>query len=251
MFNDTFQIDPNQIIVKDILTSNIKAAHVFEKYGIDFCCKGNRPLGEACAEKNVSVDTILNELNSVSESDKESTSDMRFENWDLKFLIDYIINNHHSFVRNAIPQMMPHLEKVAFKHGNKYSELKDIKSLFEDVVEEMYSHMHKEETILFHIIRYLVDCRKFNERPKMNGFKTVKNPIDTMEAEHTSAGGALEKIRELTNNFTPPADACNTFRLTYKELEDFEKDLHIHVHLENNILFPKAIKLEEELLNNN
>jgi regulator of cell morphogenesis and NO signaling len=251
MFNDTFQIDPNQVIVKDILTSNIKAAHVFEKYGIDFCCKGNRPLGEACAEKNVSVDTILAELNSVEENEQESASGMRFENWDLKFLIDYIVNNHHSYVRNAIPQMRPHLEKVAFKHGNKYPELEDVKSLFEDVAEEMISHMHKEETILFHIIRYLVDCQKFNERPKISGFKSVRIPIEAMEAEHTNAGGAMEKIRELTNNLTPPADACNTFKLTYKELEDFEKDLHIHVHLENNILFPKAIQLEEDLIKNN
>lgn len=251
MFNDTFQIDPNQIIVKDILTSNIKAAHVFEKYGIDFCCKGNRSLGEACAEKNVSVDTILSELNSVKENEKESTSEMRFENWDLKFLIDYIVNNHHSYVRNAIPQMMPHIEKVALKHGNKHPELEDVKSLFKEVAEDMISHIQKEETILFHIIRYLVDCGKFNERPKINGFKTVKNPIESMEAEHTNAGGAMEKIRNLTNNFTPPADACNTFKLTYKELEDFEKDLHIHVHLENNILFPKAIELEQGLIKNN
>lgn len=251
MFNDIFQIDPNQVIVKDILTSNIKAAHVFEKYGIDFCCKGNRPLGEACAEKSVSIDTILTELKSIDDTDDESTSEMRFETWDLKFLIDYIINNHHSYVRNAIDQMTPHIEKVALKHGNKYPELENAKSLFEDVAEEMISHMHKEETILFHIIRYLGDCQKFNERPKMSGFKTVKHPIDAMEAEHSNAGNAMEKIRNLTNNFTPPADACNTFKLTYKELEDFEKDLHIHVHLENNILFPKAIQLEEELIKNN
>lgn len=246
MFTDTFQIDPNQIIVKDILTSNIKAAHVFEKHGIDFCCKGNRPLKEACDEKNVSVQTILSELDSVLSSGGQE--EKRYENWDLKFLTEYILNNHHSYVRNAIPQMMPHLEKVAFKHGNKYPELLEIKSLFEGVAEEMYSHMHKEETILFHIIRYLVDCKKFNEKPRVGGFKTVKNPIESMEAEHTNAGGAMERIRTLTNNFTPPDDACNTFRLTYQELHDFEKDLHIHVHLENNILFPKSIELEKELL---
>jgi len=108
--------------------------------------------------------------------------------------------------------------------------------------------MNKEEKILFHIIKYLVDCQKFRERPKMGGFSTVKKPIASMEFEHTSAGGSMGKIRELTNNFTPPEDACNTFRLTFKELEDFENDLHIHIHLENNILFPKAIQLEEELL---
>ncbi len=249
MITTAFQKDPDKVIVKDIITTNIKAAHVFEKHGIDFCCNGNRPLKEACDEKNINIEVILSELDSVMISEEQE--DKRFETWDLKFLIDYIVNNHHSYVKNAIPQMMPHLEKVAFKHGNKYPELENIKSLFEDVAEEMISHMHKEETILFHIIRYLVDCKKFNERPKMSGFKTVRNPIDMMEAEHTNAGGAMEKIRELTNNFTLPADACNTFKLTYKELEDFEKDLHIHVHLENNILFPKAIKLEDELLKQN
>lgn len=238
--------NPNQVIVRDILKSNIKTAHVFEKYGIDFCCKGNRPLKEACDEKNVSVETILNELKDLSNSSEKE--DLRFDQWDLKFLIDYIVNNHHSYVRNAIPQLMPHLEKVAFKHGSNYPELLEIKSHFENVAEEMYSHMEKEEKILFHIIKYLVDSKHFNEKPRMNGFKTVKNPIDSMEAEHSNAGGAMEEIRKLTNNYTPPADACNTFQLTYKELEDFEKDLHIHVHLENNILFPKAIELEKELL---
>lgn len=246
MFKNTFQQDPNQIIVKDILTSNIKAAHIFEKHGIDFCCKGNRPLKEACDEKNVSVKTILSELNSVLSS--APAEEKRYENWDLKFLIDYIINNHHFYVRRAIPQTMPHLEKVAFKHGNNYPHLKEVLALFKNVADEMNSHMDKEEKILFHIVKYLEDCKKFDERPKMDGFKTIKNPIKTMEAEHTNAGGAMERIRELTNNFTPPEDACNTFKLTYKELEEFEKDLHIHVHLENNILFPKSIKLEEELL---
>jgi regulator of cell morphogenesis and NO signaling len=247
MFKDTFQHNPEQLIVKDILTQDIKAAHVFEKYGIDFCCKGNRPLKEACEEKNISVDTILNELENVTTT--EGTGEKRYENWDLKFLIDYIVNNHHSYVRNAITQLLPHLEKIAFKHGNKYTFLSEVESLFKDVAAEMDAHMQKEEKVLFHLIKYLVDCKKFNERPKMNGFVTVKNPINAMEAEHKNAGGAMEKIRNLTNNFTPPEDACNTFKLTYRELEDFEKDLHIHVHLENNILFPKAIKLEDELLN--
>lgn len=250
MFTNTFQIDPNQTVVKDLLITNIKAAHVFEKHGIDFCCKGNRPLKEACDEKNVSVETILSELNNLDNT-KDRTDENRYESWDLKFLSDYIVNNHHSYVRNAIPQLLPHLEKVAFKHGNKYPQLKDVESLFNSVAEELFSHMHKEEKILFHVIRYLEDCKKFNERPKMSGFKTVKHPIDAMEAEHSNAGSAMEKIRKLTGGFTPPEDACNTFKLTYKELEDFEKDLHIHVHLENNILFPKAIELEQELIKNN
>jgi len=243
-----YQEQPNQLIVKDILKADIKTAHVFEKYGIDFCCKGNRPLKEACEEKNVPVEEILSEIKNLNVGAEQLPK--RYDEWDLKFLSDYIINNHHSYVRTAIPQIRPHIEKVAFKHGNKYPFLKDVESLFNQVADELISHMHKEETILFHVIRYLEDCKRFDEKPRMSGFKTVKNPINAMEAEHTNAGGAMEKIRELTNNFTPPEGACNTFKLTYAELEEFEKDLHIHVHLENNILFPKAIALEEELVNN-
>ena len=246
MFTNIFQQDPNQVIIKDILTSNIKTAHVFEKHGIDFCCKGNRPLKEACDEINVSVDIILKELS--NELSNELKAEQRFDSWTPRFLIDYIINNHHTYVQQAIPQILPHIEKVASKHGNNYPFLREVLSLFNNVAKEMQLHMEKEEKILFHIIRYLEDCKKFNERPKMSGFKSVKHPIDSMEAEHSNAGDAMERIKTLTNNFTPPADACNTFKLTYNELEEFQKDLHIHVHLENNILFPKAIDLEVELL---
>lgn len=247
MFRDTFQHNPNQVIIRDILTKDIKTAHVFEKYGIDFCCKGNRPLKEACDEKNINVDTILSELENISDS--EEAGEKRYETWDLKFLMEYIVNNHHSYVRKAIPQLLPHLEKVVFKHGKLYPHLKEVKSLFEQVAEEMFTHMQKEEKLLFHIIKYLADCKKFDEKPRTNGFTTVRKPIEAMESEHSNAGGAMERIRELTNGFNPPEDACNTFKLTYRELEDFEKDLHIHVHLENNILFPKAIELEDGLLN--
>jgi regulator of cell morphogenesis and NO signaling len=164
-------------------------------------------------------------------------------------LSDYIIDHHHSYVRKAVPQILSHLEKVVIKHGNKYPSLKVIKSIFDSVAEELFQHIMKEEKLLFHIVRYLEDCKRFDERPRLQGFKTIKIPIESMEAEHSNAGNAMEKIRNLTKNYTPPADACSTFKLTYKELEDFEKDLHIHVHLENNILFPKAIELEQELLN--
>lgn len=246
MFNDVLQINPKKVIIKDILTSNIKAAHIFEKYDIDFCCKGNRPLKEVCDEKNINIEEILTEINSITNSN--NIKEEQFDNWSLTFLMDYIINNHHSYVKNTISQMIPHLEKVSSKHGEKYPELYEIKLIFEKVAKEMISHMQKEEDMLFHVIRYLIDCQNFNERPKMNGFKTIKNLIDVMEDDHANTGKAMERIRLLTNRFAPPADACNTFKLTYKELEDFEKDLHIHVHLENNILFPKAIQLEIDLL---
>lgn len=246
MFRDKFDNLKQDIIIKDIIAADIKTAHVFEKYGIDFCCKGNRPLIMACEEKNLSMDVVLSELEKLNGNEIESGN--RYMDWQLKFLIDYIINNHHSFVRKTIPIIKPHLEKVNSKHGGKHPFLKEVKKSFEAFAEEMYSHMQKEETILFKIIKYLVDCEHFNEKPKMKGFTSVNGPITALEHEHSNAGNAMETIRKLTNNFKAPTDACNTFKLLYSELEEFEKDLHIHVHLENNILFPKAIKLEEDLL---
>lgn len=245
MYPNIFQQDPTKIIIKDVVSLNIKAAHVFEKYGIDFCCGGNKPLKIACEEKNVNIKTVLTELENLASGGSEN----KYDNWEPGFLINYIVNNHHSFVRQTIPQMLLHLDKVEDKHGTKHPELKEIHSLFKRVAKEMYSHMDKEEKILFHLIKYLVDCKNLNDKPKTGGYGSIKNPIIAMESEHSNAGGAMERIKELTNNYAPPADACNTFKLTYKELEDFEKDLHLHVHLENNILFPKAIQLEDELLN--
>ncbi|MCF8260154.1 MAG: iron-sulfur cluster repair di-iron protein [Melioribacteraceae bacterium] len=248
MFLNEVRQPNNSVIIKDIIKKEIKTAHVFEKYGIDFCCGGNRLLEEVCAEKNLVVENILSELDKVLQAPTEKKQ--RFDSWELPFLMEYIINNHHAYVKEAIPLIQEHSTKVANKHGKNYPFMIEVKSLFDRVAKEMHEHMEKEEKIVFHIIKYLDDCRKFNETPKTGGFKTVKSPIQKMENEHSSAGNAMEQIKKLTNNFLPPEGACNTFRLTYSELEEFEKDLHIHVHLENNILFPKAIKLEEDLLRN-
>jgi regulator of cell morphogenesis and NO signaling len=128
--------------------------------------------------------------------------------------------------------------------------LSEVQNLFTKVAEEMKSHMMKEEQILFPLIKYLAETQKFNEKPKTGGFGTIKNPIRQMEAEHVSAGNAMDTIRKFTSNYVLPDDACTTFQVTYQELDEFEKDLHKHVHLENNILFPRAIELEELLIKN-
>lgn len=233
--------------VKDFLLMDIKTAHVFEKYGIDFCCKGYKNFNEVCEEKEIDKNSILNEIYQIVNHDESAKPKERFEEWNLDFLSDYIVNNHHNYVRNAIPQITEHLDRVTFKHGDKNPFLYELKSTFDSLKAEMLSHIEKEEKILFHLIKYLVDCKRFEEKPKLSGFKSVEFPIKSMLAEHDNAGESTARIREITNNYNPPEDACNTFRLTYSELEEFEKDLHIHVHLENNILFPKAISLEQEL----
>lgn len=234
--------------VKDIVTENFRTASLFESHGIDYCCKGNQPLKEALEKNNIPRDKFAAEFNKVNLSAESEAP--RYHDWDLVFLTQYIINNHHSYVRTSLPHITKLLQKLKTAHGSKYSYLADVQNVFGQVADEMTSHMMKEERILFPLIKYLAETQKFNEKPKTGGFGTIKNPIMQMEAEHVSAGGAMETIRALTNNYTLPEDACTTFKVTYKELDEFEKDLHKHVHLENNILFPQAIELEELLLKN-
>ncbi len=232
--------------IKDIVTENFHTAELFEKYGIDFCCNGNRPLREALEEKKISYDKFFEELHKVNIS--VVSDNQRYSEWDLNFLTEYIVNNHHTYVKSAIPEITAHLQKVLNAHGPKYSYLAEVQNTFALVANEMKSHMIKEEKILFPIVKYLIVSQKFKEKPKTGGYGTIKNPIRQMEAEHVSAGGAMGKIRTLTNNYSLPEDACTTFQVTYKELNEFEKDLHKHVHLENNILFPRAIEFEEDLI---
>jgi regulator of cell morphogenesis and NO signaling len=229
----------------EIVTDNIRSAIVFEEYGLDFCCKGNRSLKEACSDKNVNVQKVLSELTNLSRNGngKENPND-----WQLDFLVDYIINNHHQYVRRMIPVISLHADKVASVHGKNHPETLKIADLFLEVREELESHMMKEERILFPQIKQMVLTQKENSQFFPPPFGTIQNPIRMMENEHTSAGDALSQIRELSKNYTHPEDACNTFKALYSELKEFEEDLHKHIHLENNILFPKSIILESELI---
>ncbi len=232
--------------VRDLVVQNFHAAELFEKLGIDFCCKGNKNLKEALTEKQIPEKIFIEELNKVNYSSAGETE--RYSEWDLNFLAQYIVNNHHGYVRNAVPQISAHLQKVFNAHGEKYPYIKEVQNEFAAIAEELMSHMMKEERVLFPLIKYLVDSKNFNEKPKNGGYGTIQNPINQMEREHVSAGNSLQKIRELTSDFNLPQDACTTFRLTYQELEEFEADLHKHIHLENNILFPRAIELETGLM---
>jgi regulator of cell morphogenesis and NO signaling len=241
--------DLTHLLVKDLVTENFHAAELFEKLGIDFCCRGNRPLREALNEKQISEAKFLEELNRVNQS--ASADNQRYSEWDLNFLAQYIVNNHHGYVKNSIPVITAHIEKVLNAHGKKYPYIEEVQKEFSLVANEMINHMAKEEKILFPLIRYLVDTKNFGEKPKNAGYGTIRNPIRQMESEHVSAGGAMERIRNLTSGYSLPADACTTFRVTFEELNEFESDLHKHVHLENNILFPRAIELEETLMTGN
>jgi len=231
----------------EIVTDNIRSAIIFEEAGLDFCCKGKRSLKDACAEKNVDVQKIVNELSNLSDT---GNGTQNVNDWQLDFLVDYIMNNHHQYVRRMIPVISLHADKVASVHGNNHPGIIHIADLFLAVREELEMHMMKEERVLFPQIKQMVINQKENSQFFPPPFGTIQNPIRMMEYEHTNAGDALYQIRDLSNNYSHPEDACNTFKALYSELKEFEEDLHKHIHLENNILFPKSIELENQLSHN-
>lgn len=232
----------NNVLIKDIVASNFRAAAIFEKHGIDFCCKGNRTIKTACDEKGLNDELITSELADLSKL--KLTDENRYDEWELDFLIQHIINNHHNYIKKITPQLIMHTEKIADVHGKRHPELIEVKTLFNQISKELSEHLQKEESILFPMINTLVQFHKNSVKPE-NAPVSIKKAITVMESEHSNAGVILEQLRIITNNFELPGDACNTFRVTYQELEEFEKDLHKHVFLENSILFPKAILLEE------
>lgn len=234
------------LTLSQIVVSNYKTAAIFEKYNLDFCCRGNKLLQVACAEKGIEKDTVLAELNDLFSKRDESNG--RYDEWNPDFLVEYIVNNHHSYIRRITPTLLGHTQKIASVHGERHPELIEVAKIFNSVSKDLKHHMMKEEEILFPYIRYMAKALTSPAKAERPYFSTVENPIKMMEAEHESAGDELYEIRSLTNNYTPPSDACNTFRVCFQELREFEEDLHKHVHLENNILFPKAIILEKELL---
>lgn len=228
--------------VKEMVTADHRAAAIFEKYAIDFCCKGGVSLDAACAEKGLDSGKILGELQQLKQTSDATL--FRPAEWDLDALADFIVNTHHRYVRRTLPGILAHVDKVVSVHGRNHPELAGIAEQFHAVGEELTSHMQKEELVLFPYIKALVAVESNGTTVTVPPFGTIRNPIRMMESEHLSAGNAFSFIRTASSGFTPPPDACTTFTVTYRELEDFERDLHQHIHLENNILFPKAIELE-------
>lgn len=232
----------------NIVNDNFRAAEVLEKYNLDFCCKGKKiTLGQACETNKLDLNSILKELDIIQTSNGNSSAQHRFQDWGMSFLADYIVNEHHTYVRDSLPRLLAYTEKIAYVHGNKHPELLQIADLFDGVAQELRAHMQKEEVILFPFIKKLEQAQQNKQPMPEPPFGTVVTPISMMEAEHEDAGNALYKIRKLSNAYTPPEDACNTYRVTFAELDRFERDLHQHVHLENNILFPKALAAERKL----
>ncbi len=232
--------------VAEVVSENIKTAHIFKKYGIDFCCGGGITITKACEKKKLDYSQLKEELLKVDEAPKA----YNYNSWKLDFLIDHILNVHHTYVAESIPLILQYSNRVAEVHGHHYTEVLKINDLFNEAANELASHMQKEETILFPYIKSLLQLELSKESLNSPPFGSINNPITMMEMEHEVVGDIFKEIAKLTNTFTPPEEACNTFRALYAKLDEFEQDLHQHIHLENNILHPKAKRLEQTLMNN-
>ena len=227
--------------LKSIAIEHYEFIPVLEKYSLDFCCRGAKTLGDACIEKDISIDALLNELHlTVS----EGKTKMPFNEMTAEQLISYILIHHHFYVKNSIPTIYNHLQKVVTKHGDKFPYMQEVLQLFNEIADELTSHMQKEEQILFPRIKTLYA----SPVPENLHPEYIDSSIGVMEAEHEKAGDLLYAIRDITNNYTAPEIACTTHRVLINELKAFEEDLHNHVHLENNILFPMAAERISEIL---
>lgn len=231
--------------IGDIAAKDYRKAEVFKKLGIDFCCGGKKTTKEACEEVGITEAYLEAELLKVESSNKASQD---FNKWDLDFLADYIINTHHRYVSENVEIISGLAQKVAGQHGTSAPEALEVAHVFENMAKELLEHMKKEEEMLFPYIKKLVALKKQGGKIMQSPFGSVQNPITMMENEHEAAGEDFRLIRQATQDYVLPKDACNSFMYLYEKLKEFEDDLHQHIHLENNILFPKAQKLEKELL---
>lgn len=231
--------------IGELVTKDYRTAQIFKSFGIDFCCGGKKTIAEVCSKKGIDENLVKNALQQVSEAAKDHEND--YQKWDIAFLADYIINTHHQYVKENTSFIMELANKVARVHGEAHPETVRVAELFSIVGQELLQHLNKEEIILFPFIKALSAAQRDGGALPESAFGSASAPIQMMEAEHEQAGELMHQIREVTNNFSLPPHACNSYTILYKKLDEFENDLHKHVHLENNILFPKSLLAEKEL----
>ena len=231
--------------VRQLAAEIPNATRVFEKLGIDYCCGGGKSLEAACAHAKIAVADVLRTLEEGSVPvEGAATSD--FSEASLNELVLHIVSSHHGYVKHEIPRLEKLLAKVVSVHGRNHAELIAIQKVFSALGAELTSHMMKEEMVLFPYIAQMELASESGKQLPRAAFGTVGNPVHMMELEHEDSGNMLKELRSLTSNYTPPQDACFSYNTLFAALKDFETDLHQHIHLENNILFPRAVTLEHQ-----
>ncbi len=231
--------------VREVAVENPSATRVFERFGIDYCCGGNHGLEQACQRAGVSFDAVVDSLEMEEETARAALQVHNWQNEQLSDLITHIKNTHHKYTRDEITRLTALLEKVCSVHGKNHPELFGIRETFGWLSQELTTHLMKEEMVLFPYIERMEESVTQIEPVLPAPFGSVQNPVAMMEHDHDSAGAALRSIRKASSEFVPPADACISYQTLYKALAAFEADLHQHIHLENNILFPRAVAMEK------
>ena len=239
------QITPKIPTIGEMVAGDYRKAEIFRKYGIDYCCGGKKSLEEVCQKKSLNTAVIREELDEIDLRPEKQEQD--FETWPPEILADYILEHHHRYVNEAIPVLLELAMKVGRVHGEKHPELIHIALNFNSIAKELQHHMHKEEQVLFPYITKMATAKITGKRLSPPFFVSVENPIRMMENEHESAGNIMATIRVLSNDYSTPEGACTSYKVLFAKLVEFEADLHEHIHLENNILFPKALALENAL----
>jgi regulator of cell morphogenesis and NO signaling len=232
--------------VRDLALEIPNATRIFEKLGIDYCCGGGKSLEEACSAARLPVDEVLNRLEDATVPLSPARAERDWRSEPLADLIEHIVNTHHKYTREETARLQPLLDKVCSVHGKNHPELFEIRETFRGLVQELTVHLMKEEMVLFPYIVHMEEAVLQRQRVLPPPFGKIENPVRMMMQEHDSAGEALRQMREASQGYTLPADACFSYRTLYEALGAVETDLHQHIHLENNVLFPRALQIEEE-----
>jgi len=234
----------DQLTLAEIVTADNRAAVVLEQFQLDFCCRGKRTLKDACVESNVALEEVKTLLQNIAE-DRNRKTTKSFNEMTADELISHIMRYHHFYVRQAVPQLINFLAKLFQKHRENFAWVEEGYKTFLLLQEDLLQHMDKEEHVLFPLIKSMAN--DVATKTKHTCIINIMGPLSVMESEHLDAGKLMERLRVITNNFTPEEKACTTHRVALVSLKEFEENLHQHVHLENNLLFPLAIKLYKEL----
>jgi len=235
------QITPENTTIGEIVAADFRTAKVFEAHEIDFCCGGKVALSTICSEKGLNLDALKKELEAVQSAPVERSQN--YSSWTLPFLADYIVNTHHAYLKENDAQIATYARKIAGVHGAHHPEVIEIAAIFDKIVTDMTAHLREEEEVFFPALKRADAARISGTTPEAKDRDTIRASLLRLHREHEEIGDAVHSIRHLAKDYAIPGDVCNTFMVTYQKLKEFEDDLHKHVHLENNILFPKAAAL--------
>lgn len=234
-------------IVGQLVAEDYRMADVFKNFGIDFCCNGDKSISSACEHASTDPSVVISKLEETLASKEKPGSD--YNSWPLDLLAEYIEKRHHRYVSQKVLEIAPYLQKIATVHGSHHPELAEVEKIFKESAGELAMHMKKEELMLFPAIKKMVSAEQSGQAMPTSKLGSISGRINDMMKDHDGEGDRFKQISELTKGYQVPEDGCNTYRVTLAMLKEFEEDLHLHIHLENNILFPKSIELEKKLSN--